>query len=58
AKTSLMTPHGKVECKWERSDDNKKWLLKITIPQNTTAQVHLPNGKIENVGPGSHDFHQ
>ncbi|MDE7418812.1 MAG: family 78 glycoside hydrolase catalytic domain [Muribaculaceae bacterium] len=58
ANTSLKTPHGKVECKWQRSNDSKKWLLKITIPQNTTAQVHLPNGKIENVGPGSYKFHQ
>lgn len=58
ANTSLNTPHGKVECKWQRSDDRKKWFFDVTIPQNTTARVHLPNGDIKTVGPGSYKFHQ
>ena len=58
ANTSLKSPHGKVESKWQRSDDRRKWLLEIMIPQNTKAQVHLPDGEIKNVGPGSYKFHQ
>ncbi|MDE5850275.1 MAG: alpha-L-rhamnosidase, partial [Muribaculaceae bacterium] len=56
SKTSLITPHGKVDCHWQRSDDRKKWNINITIPENAEAQVLLPGGEIKNVGAGSFFF--
>lgn len=40
ASASLMTVHGLVEVRWERSAD--AFELRVTIPANTTAQVSLP----------------
>jgi len=38
----------------------KKTLMKlhweITVPVNSTAEVHLPNGKVEQIGSGSYNF--
>jgi len=51
---SYMTPYGKVISKWKKTPMHLNW--EITIPSNTTAEVHLPNGKIEHVGSGSYIY--
>ena len=47
-------PRGKIASAWKR--DGAKLLLDITIPANTTAVVHLPNGDVKEVGSGTHHF--
>ena len=56
AKTSLQTPSGTVSCSWKRSKDGSKWSIKTTIPTGSTAEVHLPNGRIVKVESGQHKF--
>ena len=56
ANTSLMTPHGIVECRWKRSHDLKEWNINVTVPENAEAKVYLPNAEIMNVGSGSYSF--
>lgn len=47
------TPYGKVKSQWTKTLQHLEW--DITVPCNTTAEVHLPNGKIEQIGSG--DYH-
>jgi hypothetical protein len=56
AKSSLLTPNGVVRCSWKRSADSTKWSIKTTIPAGSTAEVHLPNGRIVKVESGQHKF--
>ncbi len=51
---SYMTPYGKVISKWKKTLMNLTW--DITIPVNTTAEVHLPAGKIEKIGSGTYTY--
>lgn len=37
-----MTPYGKVLSKWKKTPMNLEW--NVTIPVNTTAEIHLPDG--------------
>lgn len=63
AKTSFLSPYGKIECSWETEKEGsgeggkKKFKLKATVPPNTTAEVKLP-GKEEalKVRSGVHEF--
>lgn len=63
AKTSFLSPYGKVECSWETEKEGsgeggkKKFKMKATVPPNTTAEVRLP-GKEEvlKVGSGEYEF--
>jgi alpha-L-rhamnosidase len=40
--------------KWGKNLMQLYW--EVTIPANTTAEVHLPNGKVEKIGSGSYTF--
>ena len=51
---SYITPYGKVISKWEKSLQQLTW--EVTIPANTTAELHMPDGKIEKIGSGSYKF--
>ena len=51
---SYMTPFGNVVSKWKKTLMHLNW--EISIPANTTAEVHMPDGKIENLGSGSYSF--
>ena len=53
-RASYEHPRGKVASAWKR--EGAKLLLDVTIPANTTAAVHLPNGEVEEVGSGTHHF--
>jgi len=51
---SYITPYGKVVSKWKKSLMHLDW--EVSIPVNSTAEVHLPNGKTEQIGSGSYHF--
>jgi hypothetical protein len=56
AKTSLKTPAGLVACFWERSADHTKWKIEVDIPDGTTAELRLPDGRVQYVETGHHMF--
>lgn len=51
---SYLTPYGIIVSKWKKTLQYLEW--EITIPANTTAEVHLPDGKIEQLGSGNYHF--
>jgi alpha-L-rhamnosidase len=55
---SYESAHGPIAVRWDRKDG--KFLLKVTIPANTTATVYLPARGKEAVGreieSGTHEF--
>ena len=51
---SYVTPYGKVVSNWKKTLMKLHW--EITVPVNSTAEVHLPNGKVEQIGSGSYNF--
>jgi len=50
AQARHVTPYGLAESSWQI--ENGKFDLNVTIPPNTTALVHLPNGEQVEVGSG------
>lgn len=48
------TPYGKVVSNWRKTLMKLHW--EVTIPVNTTAEVYLPNGKVQKIGSGNHTF--
>jgi alpha-L-rhamnosidase len=54
ADVSYVTPYGKVSSKWTKTLQHLDW--EVTIPANTTAELHLPNGKVEQIGSGSYKY--
>lgn len=56
-KVSLNTPNGKISCHWKKNSAKSTWSIKVCIPKGTNAEIHLPDGKITNIGAGSHKFH-
>jgi alpha-L-rhamnosidase len=55
AKASYKSINGYISSEWQIVDG--EFLLNVTIPANTTATIHLPDGsdKVE-VGSGQHAF--
>jgi alpha-L-rhamnosidase len=51
---SYITPYGKVVSKWSKTPTHLEW--DVEIPANTTAEVHLPNGKVEQIGSGTYHY--
>ena len=51
---SYITPYGKVISKWKKTPMHLDW--EISIPVNTTAEVHLPNGKVKKIRSGTYNF--
>ena len=54
ANTSYVTPYGKVISNWKKTLMKLHW--EVTVPVNTTAEIHLPNGKVQQIGSGSYTF--
>lgn len=54
ADVSYRSPYGKITSSWRKTLQHLEW--DITIPANTTAEVHLPNGKTEQIGSGSYHY--
>ena len=55
ANVSYDTPYGTVVSNWKKTLQHLDW--HVSIPCNTTADVHLPNGTVKTVGSGDYDFH-
>ena len=53
-RASYEHPRGRIVSAWKR--EGGKLIFDITIPANTTAAVHLPNGEVKEVGSGTHHF--
>ena len=51
---SYSTPYGEVVSKWHKNLQKMHW--QVTVPCNTTATIHLPDGRTEEVGSGTHTF--
>lgn len=56
ARTSLQTPCGQVACQWTRDTSSRRWTVDVTVPQQSEAEVCLPDGRHINVGGGRHTF--
>ncbi len=54
AKTSFESIRGPVRTEWRRT--NGKVTLSVEVPPNATAEVHLHNGEIKNVGSGRYRY--
>jgi alpha-L-rhamnosidase len=54
ANVSYQTPYGKVVSNWKKTLQQLSW--DIEIPCNTTADVHLPDGKVKKIGSGTYHF--
>jgi alpha-L-rhamnosidase len=52
ASAALRSPYGLIETAWRI--DGASTELTVTVPPGTTAEVALPDGSRERVGPGSH----
>jgi len=53
-KADYDTPYGKVRSSWKKNLKHLDW--EVTIPCNTTADVYLPDGKVEHIGSGDYSF--
>lgn len=51
---SYISPYGRISSKWHKTLSHLEW--DVEIPANTTADVCLPNDKIENVGSGKYHY--
>lgn len=51
---SYMSIYGKIISRWTKTPMHLEW--DIEIPANTTGEVHLPNGRKEEIGSGKHHF--
>ncbi len=53
-KASHPSPYGIIRSEWYRKEGKIIW--KIEIPANTTAELHMPDGKIKEIGSGINKF--
>lgn len=51
---SYISPYGKIVSKWHKTLTHLDW--DVEIPANTTADVYLPDGKIEKIGSGKYHY--
>ncbi|MCM1543268.1 MAG: glycoside hydrolase family 78 protein [Blautia sp.] len=54
AKAVYHSLYGTVESAWER--DGEKTVFTVSIPVNTTAEMVLPDGRVEELAPGQKQF--
>ncbi len=50
ASASIETPRGELKSQWQRRDGAIE--LTVTIPGNTSAEVHVPAARADNVSAG------
>ena len=66
AKVSHHSPYGLIECEWKIEEDDKTFVLQVTVPPNSRARIVLPGSEkkeaseeqsqFEWVGSGFHTF--
>jgi len=52
--SSYNTLYGKITSRWQKDNGMLNWY--VGIPANTTAEVHLPDGEIKQIGSGHWSF--
>lgn len=57
-KTSLRIPAGLVSCHWTSNSEHTHWTIEVEIPDGICAEVHLPDGRVQQVPGGHHLFSQ
>jgi alpha-L-rhamnosidase len=55
ARARLDSPYGPIESEWRISGE-ERFELQVVVPPGTAADVRLPDGRIEAVGPGPSQF--
>lgn len=51
---SYTTPYGEVVSRWTKSPMHLDW--EVIVPANTSAEVHLPDGRVEQIGSGRYQY--
>ncbi|HEY6901560.1 MAG TPA: family 78 glycoside hydrolase catalytic domain, partial [Puia sp.] len=51
---SYRTPYGVVKSEWVRRGERVVW--DIVVPSNTSAEVYLPDGRMQELGAGTYHF--
>ncbi len=51
---SFDSPYGRIMSRWTKSVQHVEW--DVEVPCNTTADIHLPDGRVEKVGSGRYHF--
>ena len=51
---SHRSPYGIISSEWRRDGGKVTW--RVSIPANTTAEVHLPDGSVREIGSGEWSF--
>ena len=51
---SHRSPYGIIASDWRREGGTIRW--KVTVPPNTTAEAHLPDGTVREIGSGEWEF--
>lgn len=51
---SYRTPYGMVVSKWHKISKRLEW--EVSVPSNTTAEVHFPDGKVKFIGSGTYHY--
>ncbi|GAA2459172.1 family 78 glycoside hydrolase catalytic domain [Actinomadura vinacea] len=54
ASGTRRTPYGEVRSSWKKEGDGVR--LTVTVPPGSTAEVHVPGGKVRTVGSGTWTF--
>jgi alpha-L-rhamnosidase len=52
--TSYDTPYGKIVSNWKKTLMKLHW--EVSIPVNTTAELHFPDGKVKQINSGNYVF--
>ena len=51
---SHRSPYGIIRSDWRREGGRIVW--RVSLPANTTAEVHLPDGSVRQIGSGDYEF--
>lgn len=51
---SYKSVYGKIVSRWHKKSGKLLW--HVEIPANTTAELHMPDGTVKNIGSGVYDF--
>ncbi len=54
ADVSYNSVYGRIESNWKKTDKAIDW--EVTVPANTTAEVHFPDGTVQLIGSGHYTY--
>jgi alpha-L-rhamnosidase len=56
ASASYESIYGKVACGWRKGDGKAAYIVEVSVPENTTAVVNLPDGSTSEVSAGRYTY--